>query len=183
MKKLMIAFAVAAMAVCANAAKCSWGTEYVCDAGGEELSTGTYWVLALGSSSISDVAVQEGGTLVYGAGASVYDSGSIADGVSGQITSLSAANNGDKYALIIWDGDKTSAGMYGVSDVAMIAGIVDAGEGVQPKDADDITFANGEDDISSFISANTAVQAVPEPTSGLLLLLGVAGLALRRRRA
>ena len=29
----------------------------------------------------------------------------------------------------------------------------------------------------------TAVGAVPEPTSGLLLLIGVAGLALRRRRA
>ena len=35
--------------------------------------------------------------------------------------------------------------------------------------------------LSSGTSANFA--AVPEPTSGLLMLLGVAGLALRRRRA
>ncbi|MBR3923740.1 MAG: PEP-CTERM sorting domain-containing protein [Kiritimatiellae bacterium] len=29
----------------------------------------------------------------------------------------------------------------------------------------------------------TEVSAAPEPTSGLLLLLGMAGLALRRKRA
>ncbi|MCR5413849.1 MAG: PEP-CTERM sorting domain-containing protein, partial [Kiritimatiellae bacterium] len=32
-------------------------------------------------------------------------------------------------------------------------------------------------------AGNFKTAAVPEPTSGLLMLLGVAGLALRRRRA
>ena len=40
-------------------------------------------------------------------------------------------------------------------------------------------FANA----SAFSSAGWYTQSVPEPTSGLLMLLGMAGLALRRRRA
>ena len=36
---------------------------------------------------------------------------------------------------------------------------------------------------ADFGQAGAWTQAVPEPTSGLLILLGVAGLALRRRRA
>ena len=35
----------------------------------------------------------------------------------------------------------------------------------------------------SFAGASMTTAVVPEPTSGLLLLLGVAGIALRRRRA
>ena len=35
----------------------------------------------------------------------------------------------------------------------------------------------------TFATANYTTAAVPEPTSGLLMLVGLAGLALRRRRA
>ena len=38
-------------------------------------------------------------------------------------------------------------------------------------------------DLDAGIAANGYTEAVPEPTTGLLVLLGVAGLALRRRRA
>ena len=38
-------------------------------------------------------------------------------------------------------------------------------------------------DVSGGFKGAGVYSAVPEPTSGLLLLLGVAGLALRRRRA
>ena len=38
-------------------------------------------------------------------------------------------------------------------------------------------------DAKGFVNAGWYTASVPEPTSGLLLLLGVAGMALRRRRA
>ena len=38
-------------------------------------------------------------------------------------------------------------------------------------------------DVGSHTAGNWTAVAAPEPTSGLLMLLGMAGLALRRRRA
>ena len=63
--------------------------------------------------------------------------------------------------------------------------------GVQASQDTAITYSLGSstvapEDTSSFLGGKTwysAPSAIPEPTTGLLVLLGVAGLALRRRRA
>ena len=114
-------------------------------------------------------------------GATILDSGSYADAtLSGkQLTGLAAADNGTQLALILVD---TTYNKWGSAQGA-IAGISDD----PPLNANPIAFTDGKgfdpDWDSTTLQINSTLQAVPEPTSGLLLLLGVAGLALRRRRA
>ena len=43
--------------------------------------------------------------------------------------------------------------------------------------------ASDQTTFGTFATANYVVESVPEPTSAMLLLLGVAGLALKRKRA
>ena len=185
MKKLMIAAAIVCAAAFAQAASCAWKAAgvYAGEYGGTSWengdSAGTYWLLALGDKGMDGIAVDTDYKLVNN-GATILDTGSYADaGLMGSLTGLSAADNGTQLALILVD---TTYNKWGSAQGA-IAGISDD----PPLNANPIAFTDGKgfdpDWDSTTLQINSTLQAVPEPTSGLLLLLGVAGLALRRRRA
>ena len=81
----------------------------------------------------------------------------------------------DAYYVIVSSADATSYTYYKADMSALVYD-------PDNQESSSGTFnANAATMLSSGTSANFA--AVPEPTSGLLMLLGVAGLALRRRRA
>jgi hypothetical protein len=178
MKKIMIAVAIACVAALANAASCTWSTSVLTQDQMNMVSGGSYWVVALGSTGttdafqvFSDGSYDFGSYTVVGSGTTSTDGSGSA---GGKITGLSASDNGNKYAFIVWDG--AADGYYGIAE-GTIAGIVDT----PPTDAKAIGFDNTG--FGGYTAVNTSVVAVPEPTSGLLMLVGLAGLALRRRRA
>ena len=90
---------------------------------------------------------------------------------------------------------KTSASTGGVTGnevfwVVFTEGSLDAGKAISWTAATDVSSNTYEPPaanpgtfvLSSFANSGT-IASVPEPTSGLLLLMGIAGLALRRKRA
>ena len=187
MKKLMIAAAIVCAAVIANATSVSWGIEYASDPWlDDDLGAGfTAYLLvnsaSLGGSSVTydyDTAVANlaKGDFSFVPGAAVSTSGfdyGEAMGEGGNLNNGSAEANNvvSAYAIILGKNDDGA-------DVAYITS----------KNGTEITALGGSATIAfGDISAGTGTAGnwyvAPEPTSGLLLLIGVAGMALRRRRA
>jgi len=191
MKKLVIAACAIAMSVVASAASVEWGTGtiYAAGAGGKGYSsdaiaagTGAYLVQLYVSDTYVSPTHSLGTLVSFTAGDS---SNVIEDGgyTSGSATGLA-------------DGDKTWYGKVIVTEVAtgstlsseIFAFEVSATKGYGSPYIGDggmsISLANGGELDSTYGAWSTSGWvAAPEPTSGLLLLIGMAGLALRRRRA
>ena len=187
MKKLMIALVAIAMGVAANAASYSWsapsgrlydGTDTT---GSAHYVSGTAYLLftsvltqsdlvtafaADAATAATTVSTKALSNASIGADARIADTAFTADVTANQ-TAYFVVFSGDNMYI----SDTTEATYAAVGTSAVEFGSLTASSRALPKDA------------SAGYSAGGWYQSVPEPTSGLLMLLGMAGLALRRKRA
>ena len=192
MKKLMIALAAVAVAAVAQAAAVNWNSSVLYTAasanGGfsdTKIGAGaTGWLFVLTEAQYNDFLDDYNAN---GNMKSVYDAykGSIAEGGtksgsrSNAVSITTEADVGDTvYGAVIY----TYTGTIEGKDVDFY--IANIGTGTVEGEVG-LSIGNlGTAYLGGTSTASTGGwQTVPEPTSGLLLLLGMAGLALKRKRA
>ena len=182
MKKIIMAAAIVCAATIANAAAVDWSANAVVDpvataaAGKNTPANGWlgYVVMANDYATIAaDLANGDTSSLVakhVGEAKTTTNKGAFSTG-----TATGNVEGGDQtfYLIVLNAGDLDSATSFFTSAARP--------ESINAALPTTITF--GSQAAASKDSANWTAMSVPEPTSGLLLLLGMAGLALKRKRA
>ena len=184
MKKLVTAVVAVAMAAVANAAAISWGsgTIYMADSNkaGKGDVTG-YLFLVNASTYATYSSITDGKALsdaVFAAYGSDLSSASAskattAKGVASIADSTVYANGDTAYGIILYvEGDNY---MGNIATYTLTSDL--------DFDIGALATTIGGDIGGGSTATAWSTAAVPEPTSGLLLLLGMAGLALKRKRA
>ena len=206
MKKLILAAVAVCSAIALNAAQFTWKSNYsyVVDNSGNAITTtagynslmngGSIVLVLLDStalySDVSKMTVLTGtsgdtaafktsgsGALKYGTSSTYMfnvDGSSLSDG--SKVGVMYKDSSGALSQLVYWDTENNKAGAK-IDSVYTVSGMA-AADPANTWSGEAFTFASGTSTAKTYFTTS-----VPEPTSGLLMLLGMAGLALRRRRA
>ena len=195
MKKLMMALGVVALAATVQAATFRWynnapiyeagsttdyltsGTVYLFSGNGQSALLAGYLAAADADTYLTSAANYVGKSVINGAttfASTTVDGASITSGRA--VWSETTSDTSRNYFQVLVDGDS----IY-IADTMAVS--------VKTTGNSNIAFVNNEskaaalDASTGYAGGGWYTTAVPEPTSGLLMLLGMAGLALRRRRA
>ena len=182
MKKLIMAIAIVCAVACARAAAVDWTASQVFDAvqtaaqGKNVAANGWlgYVIMESDYTTVTkDLAAGKTDSLVSKAVGPVKTTSN-----KGAFTQTSpsgdVASGSQNFYLIVLNSG-TLSGATGFASSAKTTADVDASL--------DTIIEFGSMKSYTQSTANWTTMSVPEPTSGLLLLLGVAGLALKRKRA
>lgn len=192
MKKLMIMLGAVALAFGVQAATVTWNMTNVYGPDGSTLNSGKAYMFAYtaGSDSVTASTIAAAIAGAYSAGTldsylsdnSVY---SWTPGTAGTYSDttksvdpeadmgLTAGSSYTFYSVVF---DSTT-----IDDESMFFVTKELANKKVPASSANLLLSFGTQDTAS--TTIGAWQAVPEPNSGLLMLVGLAGLALRRRRA
>ena len=179
MKKLIIAVAAICSATILNAAAVGWT-----NAGLGNYKGNAYDVFVIGQNGVESIAQI---TEILGAGGDIssyaFGSGTVANNGTANLLASSTspqlgAGTYESFFVVFDSATPTEGSKY-----ALVSGIANQTQTIADTTAK-ITFGTAN---QSTFYANAdnwkSYGSVPEPTSGLLMLLGMAGLALRLKRA
>jgi hypothetical protein len=180
MKKLMIALAAVAMATVVQAATVTWGSGTIYTPGSEGAFTTTkaaanavtYYLWTMDATTYASTTLDSIAKLDTSTATATGKNSALGGTVSYKDTTSYDAGDTINWAILFTYKDGDNKDWY----------IANKGTGTVNDLGGALSFGN----LASSSSAYATVSgwtAVPEPTSGLLMLLGMAGLALRRRRA
>ena len=194
MKKLMIALAAVAVAAVTQAASIDWSignNQWTLDSGSKP-AAGTAVYLIDGTTALATIAAAINSTTgafdadqswVFGSSVTANAKGSVATGTV--TTDKLTRGTSYDFSVLMIDAGAEGGPKYMVS--GQFTEVAYNSASPYNDEPTSLTFTSdyfGENALTyNATSAANGWAAVPEPTSGLLLLLGVAGLALRRKRA
>ena len=182
MKKLIMFAACTMLAVATQAAAVGWT---LATGSGSTYANDAYQFFVIGQNGASSVAAI---TALLDAGTDTssyaFGSGTVNSSGIGSVTAVASGKSLDAGSyegfFVLFDSASPAAGS---ANYVVLSGATTLSKTIAATTAN-VSFTSGN--VSSTLSNASnwkSYGAVPEPTSGLLVLLGMAGLALKRKRA